>query len=83
MSDDLGKYDVLDSRVVSGITEHPKTFSEIYFGTDGVYDECLRLAETSSARVKEPARVLDRRLQALRKKGLIVFKKGWRTPLGQ
>ena len=80
----MSKYDALDQMILERIGAEPKQFSDIYFGKPGsndkgVYPACSDLCTGT----EEPARVLDRRLQALCKKGLIVFMKGWRKALGQ
>lgn len=77
----MAKYDFIDSLIVSQIAAGSFTFSDIYFGkpgsgNKGVYGECCNLVEGS----QEPARVLDRRLQALRKKGVIHYNSGWVLP---
>lgn len=63
-------YERLDELIISALSDKPKTFGEIWTGD--VYQECIKHDRV------ETARVLDRRLQALRKKGLIIFAKGWR-----
>lgn len=76
----MAKYDFLDSMIIAQIKGGCDSFADIYFGSPGsgnkgVYLECCNLVVGS----QEPARVLDRRLQALRKKGLIECdKKGWK-----
>lgn len=67
----MSKYDELDDAVLYSIGSEPKPFHDIYF-SNKISDVCRELSD-------EPARVLDRRLQALRKKGLIsaVKGKGW------
>ncbi|WP_432367067.1 hypothetical protein ACRG00_15905 [Cronobacter sakazakii] len=74
----MDKYSDLDTLILNSIGAAPKTFSDIYYGVDrdqkDVRQACIELAGKDGA----PTRVLDRRLQALRKKGLIVFMKGWR-----
>jgi len=74
----VSKYDKLDEMILKSIGVNPKSFSDIYFGagrgSPEINIECVSIAE----RGEEPARILDRRLQALRKKGLIIFMKGWR-----
>ena len=74
----MSKYEALDQMILDRIGDEPKRFSTIYFGQPGsgdkgVYPACRDLCLATD----EPARVLDRRLQALRKKGLITFNKGW------
>lgn len=64
-------YSELDEMILAKIDGKPKTFAEIYFPE--IYHKC---EEFCSGR-QEPARVLDRRLQALKNKGLIHFSKGW------
>ncbi|EOD8411239.1 hypothetical protein QL189_08940 [Cronobacter turicensis] len=74
----MDKYSDLDALILNSIGLAPKSFSDIYYGVDrdqkDVRQTCIELAGKDGA----PTRVLDRRLQALRKKGLIVFIKGWR-----
>ena len=67
----MNNYIELDEMILSKITEQPKSFSDIYF--PDIYPKCKELCVSP----QEPARVLDRRLQALRKKGLIHFNRGW------
>lgn len=80
----VSKYDALDQLILDRIGDEPNQFSNIYFGRPGssdkgVYSACRDLCVGGD----DPARLLDRRLQALRKKGLIVFMKGWRKLPGQ
>ncbi|WP_426607471.1 hypothetical protein [Pantoea anthophila] len=80
----MSKYDAFDQMILDRIGDEPKQFSDIYFGRPGsgdkgVYPACSDLCVATDV----AARVLDRRLQALRKKGLIVFSKGWRKALDQ
>jgi hypothetical protein len=74
----VSKYEKLDQMILQSTGTNPKSFSDIYFGAErgspGVNIECQSIASSG----EEPARILDRRLQALRKKGLIIFLKGWR-----
>jgi len=73
----MSKYENLDAMILESIGDGTKSFSDIFFGGRGTKN--LRpLCESFSTDKAEAARVLDRRLQALRKKGLIVFMKGWR-----
>lgn len=74
----MARYDFLDALILAQIADGCETFSDIYFGAPGrgnkgVYLECCNLVEGS----QEPARVLDRRLQALRMKGVIHYNSGW------
>lgn len=68
----MDKYAEIDRMILDSIGDNPKQFWEIYDGE--LYKACVIMTGPN----REPARVLDRRLQALRKKGLIVFMKGWR-----
>ncbi|EPE7177828.1 hypothetical protein ACSMAC_004046 [Cronobacter sakazakii] len=74
----MDKYSELDALILNSIGAVPKSFSDIYYGVDidqmDVRQACIELAGKDGF----PTRVLDRRLQALRNKGLIVFMKGWR-----
>lgn len=68
------KYEQLDALLLRAIAPVPKRFSDIYMGK--IAEECSRLAELETG--KEPLRVMDRRLQALRKAGKIrSTSKGW------
>lgn len=70
----MGKYENLDQMIVGALGENPKHFHAILSGA--IADECEMLSD----RKYEGFRVLDRRLQALRKKGLIAnvsCSKGW------
>lgn len=80
----MSKYERLDQMILERVGNEPKQWKEIYFGRTGsgdkgVYQECSDLCVGTDF----PARILDRRLQALRKKGLIVSMKGWRKAPGQ
>lgn len=74
----MGKHEKLDEMILSSIGDKEKSFSDIYFaserGSPNIYEECKSMVIGR----QEPARILDRRLQALRKKGLICFAGGWR-----
>lgn len=67
-----GKYGEIDQMILDSLalTDRPRQFSDIYVGK--LYQACISIAGKN-----EPARVLDRRLQALKKKGLIYHSKGW------
>ncbi len=67
-----GKYDKLDQLILREIGEKPVSFNTI-FAVASIYAECR-----SFVAVREPFRVLDGRLQALRKSGKIrSTSKGW------
>ncbi len=69
------KYDELDALILSRIGNTPKTFSDLFGGA--ITAECDKISEKGYGLV-EAFRILDRRLQALRKKGLIASTgKGW------
>ena len=67
-------YAKLDELILAALSDKPRQFGTIFGGE--IYSACVNHSK------EEPARVLDRRLQALRKKGLIVFMKGWRKVSG-
>lgn len=69
-------YDHLDSLIVKAIHAGSSSLSEIMRGNVG--NECQRIAD---ATWRESFRVLDARLQALRKSGQITFDRpfGWMT----
>lgn len=77
----MSKYEELDAMIMDALDfNKPKTFAEIHFyggiGGNGIHSVCGKL----STKPHEGFRVLDRRLQALRKKGLILShgaSKGW------
>ena len=71
----MTKYEIIDGLIVERLTIKPAMFAELLLGD--ILDECQTLASDSVR--GEAFRVLDRRLQALRKSGVIVFnsKIGW------
>ncbi|SVT93382.1 MULTISPECIES: hypothetical protein [Klebsiella] len=70
----MTKYELLDSKIMSKIDVHPTPFSSLY--VRDVAEECVRIAKDENK--PEPFRILDRRLQALRKAGKIrSTSKGW------
>lgn len=76
----MSKYEELDAMIMNVLDFNvPTPFMAIHFSDgihSGIYAECEKLA----TKQREGFRVLDRRLQALRKKGLIVShgaSKGW------
>ncbi|XHO68811.1 hypothetical protein BCC1697_005297 [Burkholderia gladioli] len=75
----VSKYAKLDAIILARLTHEPTRFDRLYPGE--IADECDRIAmgeSTVRGRDVEPFRILDRRLQALRKAGKIVSgTKGW------
>lgn len=69
------KYKALDQMILNKIGGHPTQFHKIY--ARDVHDESLKIAEEDGK--SYPFRFVDRRLQALRKSGLITYvkAKGW------
>lgn len=69
----MSKYENLDRMILNKIGGHPAPFMDIF--SRDVFNECEKL----SNKTHEGFRVLDRRLQALKKKGLIrcIRGKGW------
>lgn len=68
----MGKYDGLDEKIIETINAiEPAQFYELM-------QYLHPLIGFHSESGGEVFRTLDRRLQVLRKKGLIVFMKGWR-----
>ena len=65
-------YEALDAAIIDILKNYEKaTFCE--------FQHCLRNEIAAATEPgKEEFRTLDRRLQALRKQGLINYKKGWR-----
>lgn len=72
------KYAKLDSAILNKIGGNPSPFSQIF--VRDVQSECIRIAQEENK--SEPYRILDRRLQTLRKRGVIcnVTGKGWVKP---
>ena len=73
----MRQYDKLDGLILAALKVRSETFTFLYCGK--VRAECDRLEESGCG---ESFRVLDRRLQALRKKSKIWFhpKNGWTLP---
>ena len=69
----MSQYDKIDSLIVDAIKGGCCSFSAIY-NNRSVFDEALRI---SMAVKLVQSRVVDRRLQALRKRGVIVHFSGW------
>lgn len=72
----MSKYAKLDRAILNKIGGCPVAFSGLFHSD--VEEECSRIAMDEHNKV-EPFRILDRRLQALRKSGVIryVTSKGW------
>lgn len=67
----MAKYDVVDEAILSELDLRPG--AEFYWLNHRI--QRVLIANCPSG--QKPWRILDRRLQALRKKGMIIFKKGW------
>ncbi len=65
----MSKYENLDAEILRRISAEPTPFGELYSGCVRGY--CTSIAGAEGKESDEAFRVLDRRLQALRKKGLI------------
>lgn len=65
----MSKYENLDAAILRRIGSEPTPFGELYSGCVRGY--CTSIAGAEGKDSDEAFRVLDRRLQALRKKGLI------------
>ncbi|UIZ74555.1 hypothetical protein HRV96_15350 [Raoultella ornithinolytica] len=71
----MTKYELLDSKIMNKIGGNPTPFFSLF--VRDVADECAKIAADEGGG-KEPFRILDRRLQALRKAGKIrSTTKGW------
>jgi hypothetical protein len=71
----MTKYEALDKAIMNKMGGHPQTFGAI--NVRDVREECERIAALEESKT-EAFRILDRRLQALRKAGRIRFSsKGW------
>lgn len=73
----MTKYAKLDNRILSALGNQPIAFSELF--VQSVKQECLAISEAEGKHPMDVFRILDRRLQALRKIGAIqhVTGKGW------
>ncbi|WP_129544408.1 hypothetical protein [Serratia sp. 1D1416] len=72
----MSKYENLDAAILRKIGSTPTTFSELFGGCVRGY--CTSIAGTEGKDSDDAFRVLDRRLQALRKKGIIrSTSRGW------
>ncbi|MHA6823962.1 hypothetical protein ACQUKI_20860 [Ralstonia pseudosolanacearum] len=75
----MSKYAKLDAAIMNKMGGHAQAFAAVF--VRDVSEECERIAKEESAaqqRAIEPFRVLDRRLQALRRAGTIWHNgKGW------
>ncbi|HBU9321827.1 TPA: hypothetical protein MDH39_001659 [Klebsiella pneumoniae] len=69
----MTKYVNLDNAIMSKLSDTPSPFSRLFVGDVGA--ECVDIARDEGDK-KEPFRILDRRLQALRKLGVIAHVKG-------
>ena len=69
----MSQYEKIDALIVDAIKGGCHSFSAIY-NSRSVFDEALRI---SMAIKLVQSRVIDRRLQALRRRGLIVYVTGW------
>ncbi|HGK7546693.1 TPA: hypothetical protein ACJ562_002387 [Klebsiella pneumoniae] len=69
----MSKYVSLDIAIMSKLSETPSPFSRLFSGDVGA--ECVDIAKDEGDK-KEPFRILDRRLQALCKLGVIAHVKG-------
>lgn len=71
----MSKYAKLDSYILNKIGGQPAPFSKIFIRD--VHTECCEIAKSEGK--GDPYRILDRRLQALRKVGVIrnITGKGW------
>ncbi|MDU2771968.1 MAG: hypothetical protein E7C23_04525 [Klebsiella grimontii] len=72
----MTKYANLDNAIMSKLSETPSPFNRLFVGDVGA--ECCEIVQEEGGK-KEPFRILDRRLQTLRKLGVIsyVTGKGW------
>lgn len=71
----MEKYSKLDKFIIDEIGNSPVPFSLLFIRDSDIANECEQIARKEG---KEPFRVLDRRLQALRKAGNIrSTTKGW------
>ena len=68
----MSQYDKLDSLIVEAIKEGRNSLRNI--NSRSVFDEALRIYSITK---RNTDRIVDGRLQALRRRGLIVYVTGW------
>lgn len=66
----MSKYDILDAAIMKQVGGHPTPFNAI-FADSAISAECQRINKDDGKDVDDCFRVLDRRLQALRRAGKI------------
>jgi len=72
----MSQYDTLDRLIVKALRKTPMNFTALW-SEDDVEGDILRLARLLG---RDDARILDGRLQALKKRGLIYYDgRVWRT----
>ena len=69
----MSQYDKIDSLIVDAIKGGCSSFASIFSGRS-LFDEAMRLSHPIG---RDAQRIVDGRLQALRKRGLIVYVTGW------
>ena len=69
----MSQYDKLDALIVDAIKGGCHSFASIFSGRS-LIDEAMRL---SHAIGRDTDRIVDGRMQALRRRGLIVYVNGW------
>lgn len=73
----MSQYDELDRLIIERLTIGRVDFKQMWTGERTM--ECQRIADATG---HEPYRILDKRLQALRKRGVIEYSRGggWGLP---
>jgi hypothetical protein len=73
-------YDQLDALILKRCAASPVTFS-VLLVNDEIEEAAYDVAKPDRFGHREPDRVVDRRLQALRKRGLLAYSRadGWRA----
>ena len=69
----MSQYEKIDALIVDGIKGGCHSFASIFSGRS-LFDEAMRL---SHAIGRDTDRIVDGRLQALRRRGVIVHFSGW------
>lgn len=74
--DKRSKYEILDAEILRKIDATPVSFGALYSGV--AHEQCGKIAASENKDPDEAFRILDRRLQALRKAGKISStSRGW------
>lgn len=69
----MSQYDKIDALIVDSIKGRCHSFASIFSGRS-LFDEAMRISHVIG---REPDCIVDSRLQALRRRGVIMYVIGW------